>query len=56
MSPDLIGISEIFKCERDHRLKLPDFDDTIFRCRDDDNRGGMGLFIKVAYVTQYSMI
>ena len=43
---DLIGISEIFKCERDHRLKLPGFHDIIFRCRDDDNREGVRLFIK----------
>lgn len=43
---DVIGISEVFKCDRDQRLKLPGFHELITRTRDDDNRGGVGLFIK----------
>ena len=41
-----IGISEIFNCEKDPRLKLPGFHKLISRTRDDGNQGGVGLFIK----------
>ena len=43
---DFIGISEIFNCEKDSRLKLPGFHKLISRTRDDGNQGGVGLFIK----------
>ena len=34
---DFIGISEIFNCEKDSRLKLPGFHKLISRTRDDGN-------------------
>ena len=43
---DLIGISEVYRCEFDSRLTLPGYHDLITRCRDDGSRGGVGLFIK----------
>ena len=43
---DFIGISEIFKCDRDSRLVLPGYHSLISRYRDDDGRGGVGLLIK----------
>ena len=43
---DLIGISEVFRCDNDTRLALPGYHDLIARCRDDGSRGGVGLFIK----------
>ena len=43
---DLIGVSEVFRCDYDTRLSLPGFHDLITRCRDDGSRGGVGLFIK----------
>ncbi len=43
---DYIGISEVFACERDSRLNLPGYHKLIARARYDDNRGGVGLFIK----------
>jgi len=43
---DVIGISEIFNCERDDRLYIPGFQKLLMRCRPDSIRGGIGLFIK----------
>ena len=45
---DYIGISEVFRCDRDHRLHIPGYHDIITRCRDktDDCRGGVALFVK----------
>ena len=43
---DVLGFSEVFNCDRDKRLSLPGFHDLITRNRNDDNRGGVGLFIK----------
>ena len=43
---DILGISEIFKCQDDMRLSLPGYHKLITRCRDDGARGGVGLFIK----------
>ena len=43
---DVIGISEAFQCENDTRLKLPGYQNFISRCREQGNRGGVGLFIK----------
>jgi len=43
---DIIGISEIFKCQGDMRLSFPGYHKLIARCRDDGSRGGVGLFIK----------
>ena len=43
---DIIGISEIFKCDNDSRLNLTGFHDLIKHTRDDDSRGGVGLFIR----------
>ncbi len=43
---DIIGISEIFRCCDDSRLRLPGYHDLISRCREDGHRGGVGLFIK----------
>ena len=43
---DFIGISEVFKCDRDQRLALPGYHNIITRCRDEGNHGGVGLFIK----------
>ncbi len=42
---DFIGVSEVFECSRDKRLKLPGYHDIITRTREDSNRGGVGLFI-----------
>ncbi len=43
---DFIGISELWKCDVDCRLGLPGYHKLIARNRDDDNRGGVGLYIK----------
>ena len=43
---DVIGISEAFQCENDTRLKLSGYQNFISRCREQGNRGGVGLFIK----------
>ncbi len=43
---DYIGMSEVFKCDRDSRLNLPGFHDFITRTRVDRNGGGVGIFIK----------
>ncbi len=43
---DFIGISELWKCDGDCRLVLPGYHKLIARNRDDDNRGGVGLYIK----------
>ena len=43
---DVVGISEVFKCDLDGRLKLPGFQNIITRCRESGSRGGVGLFIK----------
>ena len=43
---DYIGVSEVFKCDKDLRLVLPGFHKLITRSRVEDNHGGVGLFIK----------
>ena len=43
---DLIGVSEVFRCDNDSRLILPGYHDLITRCRDNGTRGGVGLFVK----------
>ena len=45
---DYIGISEVFRCDRDQRIRLPGYHNIITRCRDttDGCRGGVALFIK----------
>jgi hypothetical protein len=43
---DVIGISEIYRCEHDSRLFLPGYHDLITKCRNDGPRGGVGVFIK----------
>ena len=43
---DFIGISESFYCEYDTRLQLPGYHELIKTYRDNDNRGGVALFIK----------
>ncbi len=39
---DLIGVSEVFRCDYDTRLSLAGFHDLITRCRDDGSRGRVG--------------
>ena len=41
---DYIGISEVFRCDRDQRISLPGYHDIITRCREstDDLWGGGG--------------
>ena len=43
---DYLGLSEVYRCDLDERLRLPGYHDLITRCRTDGNRGGVGLFIK----------
>jgi hypothetical protein len=45
---DYIGISEVFRCDREQRIGLPGYHDFVTRCRgdNDDCRGGVALFIK----------
>ena len=43
---DIIGISEVFSCDRDKRISLPGYRDIITRCRPNGTRGGVALFIK----------
>lgn len=43
---DVIGLSEVFKCDRDDRLHLQNYQKLLTRTRDDSVRGGVGLFIK----------
>ena len=43
---DYIGISEVYKCDDDPRLKLPGFHDILTQCRSDGFRGEVGLFIQ----------
>jgi len=43
---DFIGISEVFKCDKDQRLALPGYHKIITRCCDEGTHGGVGLFIK----------
>jgi len=45
---DFIGISEVYRCDRDMRISLPGYHNIITRVRDinDDCRGGVGLFTK----------
>ena len=45
---DYIGISEVFRCDLDQRISLPGYHKFITRCREinDDNRGGVGLFVR----------
>ncbi len=43
---DVIGMSEIFRADRDPRVILPGYHNIITRCRNDDGRGGVGLFYK----------
>ena len=43
---DVIGISEIYRCKNDARLRLTGYHNIISRCREDGPRGGVCLFIK----------
>ena len=43
---DIIGVSEVFECDRDSRLNLPGFHNFIKRTRHDCKRGGIGLFVR----------
>ena len=43
---DFIGISELWRCAGDSRLHLPGYTKLISRNRDDDSRGGVGLYVK----------
>ena len=43
---DIIGISEVYRTDKDQRLKLDGYHDLITRTRDDGFRGGVGIFIK----------
>ena len=43
---DVIGVSEVFRVDRDPRIVLPGYHNIITRCRNEDGRGGVGLFIK----------
>ena len=43
---DMIGVSEVYRCENDSRLSLPGYHDLLTRCREDGARGGVGLFVK----------
>ena len=45
-SLDFIGLSEVFSCDRDLRLRLPGYHNLISRTRSDGGRGGVGLFVK----------
>ena len=45
-SYDVIGISEIYKCNGDTRLSLDGYHKLISRCRWEGTRDGVGLFIK----------
>ena len=42
---DFIGVTEVLECDRDTRLKLPGYHSLITFTRNDDNRGGVGLFV-----------
>ena len=42
------GVSEVFKCDDDHRPKLPGFHDTLTQCRTDGFRGRVKRFIKAS--------
>ena len=43
---DLIGVSEVFRADRDPRVVLSGYHNILTRCRNDDGRGGVGLFVK----------
>ena len=43
---DLIGLSEVYRCENDARLCLPGYHPLLTRCRDSGIMGGVGLFVK----------
>lgn len=45
---DFIGLSEVFRCDRDRRISLPGYHPIITRCRDSNDgcRGGVAFFIK----------
>jgi hypothetical protein len=43
---DIIGVSEVFRADRDTRVVLSGYHNIIMRCRNDESRGGVGLFIK----------
>jgi len=43
---DAIGISEIYQCNNDARLRLTGCHNNISQHREDGPRGGVGLFIK----------
>ena len=43
---DVIGVTEVYRCDFDTRLTLPGYHDLITRVREDGSRGGVGLFIK----------
>jgi len=42
----IIGVSEIFRANRDTRIVLPAYHNTITRCRNDEGRGSVDLFLK----------
>ena len=42
----VIGVSEIFRTDRESRIVLPGYHNVITRCRNEDGRGGVGLFRK----------
>ena len=43
---DVIGVTEVYRCDFDTRLTLPGYHELITRVREDGSRGGVGLFIK----------
>ena len=42
---DIIGLSEVYKCNNDNRPQLPGFHKLITSTRPESNRGGVGFFI-----------
>lgn len=42
----MLGITEMVKCIDDTRLSLPGYHHLIMRCRDDEARGSVRLFIR----------
>ena len=43
---DFIAISEAFKCEHDRRILLPGYHSLIHKSRENECRGGVGIFVK----------
>ena len=37
---DMIGVSEVYRCENDSRLSLPGYHDLLTRCREHGTSGG----------------